>query len=144
MPFAPSSRPRSTSSSPVAGATHAGWRAAAASTVVAGLLFTGGVAPAQAASTYSSPLRTAVESLPVAAENNADYNRDKQFGDWNDTNRDCQNTRAEVLQNESKAKTSFTTTKRCTVKGGKWVTTWDGKVHTSTTPCRSTRPGAPG
>ena len=144
MPFGLSSRPRTTSPSPTVGTSRAGWRAAAASTVVAGLLFTGGVAPAQAASTYSSPLRTAVESLPVAAENNADYNRDKQFGDWNDTNRDCQNTRAEVLQNESKAKTSFTTTKRCTVKGGKWVTTWDGKVHTSTTPCRSTRPGAPG
>jgi hypothetical protein len=38
-----------------------------------------------------------------------------------------------VLQNESKVKTSFSTTKRCTVKGGGWITTWDGKVHTSAT-----------
>ena len=133
MPFGLSSRSRSTSSAPVGGAARAGWRAAAASTVVAGLLLTGGVAPAQAATTYSAPLRTAVKSLPVAAENNAGYNRDKQFGDWKDTNKDCQNTRAEVLQNESKVRTSFTTAKRCTVKGGRWVTTWDGKVHTSAT-----------
>jgi hypothetical protein len=99
--------------------------------VVAGLIFAGGAAPAQAAGTYSAPLRTAVKALPVAAENNTGYDRAKQFGDWNDADRDCQNTRAEVLQNESKVKTSFTTAKRCTVKGGKWVTTWDGKTHTS-------------
>jgi hypothetical protein len=116
--------------SPAAGGPH---RATAASVVVAGLLLAGGVMPAEAAGTYSAPLRTAVKSLPVAAENNAGYDRDRQFGDWNDANRDCQNTRAEVLQNESKVKTSFTTAKRCTVKGGRWVTTWDGRVHTSAT-----------
>jgi hypothetical protein len=101
--------------------------------VVAGLIFAGGVAPAEAAGTYSAPLRTAVKALPVAAENNTGYDRTRQFGDWNDANRDCQNTRAEVLQNESKVRTSFTTAKRCTVKGGRWVTTWDGRTHTSAT-----------
>jgi hypothetical protein len=97
------------------------------------LLFAGAATPAEAASTYSAPLRTAVKALPVAAESNSGYDRARQFGHWNDANRDCQNTRAEVLQNESKAKASFTTTKRCTVKSGRWVTTWDGKVHTSAT-----------
>lgn len=108
-------------------------RAAAASVVVAGLVLVGGAVPAEAATTYSAPLRTAVKSLPVAAENNAGYDRARQFGNWNDANRDCQNTRAEVLQNESRVKTGFTSTKRCTVKGGRWVTSWDGRTHTSAT-----------
>lgn len=85
-------------------------RAAAASVVVAGLVLVGGAMPAEAATSYSAPLRTAVKSLPVAAENNVGYDRARQFGDWNDANRDCQNTRAEVLQNESKVTTGFTAT----------------------------------
>lgn len=108
-------------------------RTAAASVVVAGLVLVGGAMPAEAATTYSASLRTAVKSLPVAGENNVGYDRARQFGDWNDANRDCQNTRAEVLQNESRASISFTTSKRCTVKGGRWITTWDGRVHTSAT-----------
>ncbi len=90
-------------------------------------------APASAAAApYSAPLSTAVRQLVVAPESTAPYDRTAQFGgDWTDADRDCQNTRAEVLQSESKVTTSFTTTKRCTVKGGKWVTTWDGRVHTS-------------
>jgi hypothetical protein len=130
VPFGRPSRTRSTS--PVSSA-RTGWRATAATAVVAGLIFAGGAAPAEAATTYSASLRTAVKALPVAAENNTGYDRARQFGDWNDANRDCQNTRAEVLQNESKITTSFTTTKRCTVKGGRWVTTWDGRTHTSAT-----------
>ena len=35
----------------------------------------GGAGPAAAGTTYSAPLRTAVASLPVAAENNAGYDR---------------------------------------------------------------------
>ncbi|MFE7629228.1 HNH endonuclease family protein [Kocuria sp. NPDC057446] len=119
--------------SPSATAARAPWRAAVSSAVVAGLLLTGAAAPAEAASTYSASLRAAVQALPVAAESNSGYDRAQQFGDWKDADRDCQNTRAEVLQNESKVRTSFTTAKRCTVKGGKWITTWDGKVHTSAT-----------
>ncbi|GEO92256.1 MULTISPECIES: HNH endonuclease family protein [Kocuria] len=108
-------------------------RAAAASAVVAGLVLLGGAVPAEAASTYSAPLRTAVKSLPVAAENNAGYDRDRQFGTWNDADRDCRNTRAEVLQNETRASLTFTTAKRCTVRSGRWVTSWDGRTHTSAT-----------
>ncbi|MEX5271147.1 HNH endonuclease family protein [Kocuria sabuli] len=127
------SRVRPTSSSPAPAAAGAGRRTTAAAAVVAGLLLTGGMAPTEAATTYSAPLRSAVRSLPVAAENNAGYDRDKQFGVWKDADRDCQNTRAEVLLQETRAAATYTTTGRCTVKGGKWVTSWDGRTHTSAT-----------
>lgn len=91
----------------------------------------GGAGPAAAGTTYSAPLRTAVASLPVAAENNAGYDRAAQFGDWKDANRDCQNTRAEVLIAESKTTPKFTTARKCTVATGKWVSSWDLRTHTS-------------
>lgn len=64
----------------------------AASAVVAGLVAAGAAVPAEAATTYSAPLRTAVGALPVAAESNTGYDRDRYFGDRRDTDRDCQNT----------------------------------------------------
>jgi hypothetical protein len=109
---------------------HRTLRATLVTTLAAGLIALGGIVPAEAATTYSAPLRTAVKSLPVAAESNSGYDRDKHFGDWKDTDRDCQNTRAEVLLQESRAKAIYTTTKKCTVKTGKWTTNWDGKTHT--------------
>ena len=91
----------------------------------------GGAAPASAGTTYTAPFRTAVASLPVAAEANSGYDREAKFGPWKDANGDCQNTRAEVLIAESKAATTYTTSRRCTVATGKWVTSWDGRTHTS-------------
>ncbi|MFJ5862649.1 hypothetical protein ACIQCM_14615 [Pseudarthrobacter sp. NPDC092439] len=70
--------------------------------LASGLLAAGFSAPAEAATTYTTSLRAAVRALPVAAENNAGYDRDRYFGQWIDQNRDCQNTRAEVLIAESK------------------------------------------
>ena len=103
---------------------------ATAAAFVATAVF-GGAAPASAGTTYSAPLRTAVSSLPVAAENNTGYDRDAQFGDWKDANGDCQNTRAEVLIAESKVSPTYTTTRKCAVAKGKWVTGWDLVTHTS-------------
>lgn len=98
----------------------------------ASLIAIGAAVPVEAASTtYSAPLRTAVKSLPVAAESNSWYNRDKYFGVWIDSNKDCQNTRQEVLLQETRMGATYTSSKRCTVKSGKWVTTWDNKIHTS-------------
>lgn len=97
---------------------------------MAGLLLTGLAVPAEAATVYSAPLRTAVRSLPVAAEVNTGYDRTRYFGGWIDANRDCQNTRQEVLIQESRAGVGYTSG-GCTASTGRWVTTWDNKVHTS-------------
>ncbi len=107
-------------------------RTAAASGIVAGLLMTGLSVPAEAATVYKAPLRTAVRALTVQAENNAGYDRNRYFGVWNDANRDCQNTRHEVLVWESKVRPTYSS-RGCTVTKGRWVTTWDNRVHTSPT-----------
>jgi len=101
-----------------------------AGAVAAGLLLTGLAVPAEAATYYSAPLRTAARALPVAAENNAGYDRTRYFGTWLDTNRDCQNTRAEVLLQEAKAAATYTTARHCTVRSSRWVTRWDNRTHT--------------
>jgi hypothetical protein len=104
-------------------------RSLSATAVAAGLLLTGLAVPADAATSYSAPLRTAARSLAVAAENNAGYDRTRYFGTWLDTNRDCQNTRAEVLLQEAKVAATYTTTRRCTVRTARWVTRWDNRTH---------------
>ncbi|GIU54713.1 hypothetical protein NicSoilC12_04620 [Arthrobacter sp. NicSoilC12] len=96
----------------------------------AGLLLGGVAVPAEAATVYTAPLRTAVRGLPVAAEINAGYDRDRYFGVWGDTNGDCQNTRQEVLVQESKGAVSYTS-RGCVASAGRWVTSWDNGVHTS-------------
>jgi hypothetical protein len=106
-------------------------RTAGVTGVVAGLLLTGLSVPAEAATVYKAPLRTAVRALAVSAEVNTGYDRDRQFGDWKDTNRDCQNTRHEVLIQEARAALSYTTSRRCTVSRGRWVSSWDNRTHTS-------------
>ncbi|MHA7275657.1 HNH endonuclease family protein [Arthrobacter sp. HLT1-21] len=106
-------------------------KSALVSALTIALLFTGIPAPASAATTYTTDLRSAARALPVAAESNAGYDRDRYFGQWMDQNKDCQNTRAEVLISESKVAPKYTTTKYCAVATGKWVTTFDNKAHTS-------------
>src|SRR3712207_4877972 len=106
-------------------------RAFAASGLAPGLLVSGLAAvPAEAATVYKAPLRTAVRALAVSAEVNSGYDRNRYFGVWNDANRDCQNTRHEVLVAESKVRPTYTS-RACTVTKGRWVTTWDNRVHTS-------------
>jgi hypothetical protein len=99
--------------------------------VAGGLLLAGVAVPAEAASYYSAPLRTAARSLAVAAENNTGYDRNRYFGYWNDANRDCQNTRAEVLLQETRSAVTYTTARRCTLRTGRWVSPWDNRIHTS-------------
>lgn len=105
-------------------------RAVGASGAVAGLLLTGLAVPAEAATVYQASLRTAVRGLVVSTEVNTGYDRDRYFGVWLDNNRDCQNTRQEVLVQESRAAVTYTS-RGCTASTGRWVTSWDSRIHTS-------------
>ena len=68
-------------------------------------------------------VKTAVERLKVANENRYGYDR-TLFKHWIDVDRDCQDTRAEVLKSESTAPTNG----GCTVRWGRWVSAYDGLV----------------
>jgi hypothetical protein len=90
--------------------------------------------PASAASTYSARFRTAVRQLPVAAENNAGYDRNKYVGTWADADRDCHNTRQEVLAQESTVRVGYSSSSHgCTVSTGAWRSFYDNKAYTSPT-----------
>lgn len=88
-------------------------------------------AQAAAASTFSAPLRTAVRQLPVAPEDNAGSDRDRYWGDWIDADRDCRNTRQEVLLAEGTG-VRFSS-RGCTVSAGRWQSFFDGRTYTNPT-----------
>ncbi len=91
------------------------------------------LAPPAAAAPYSAPLRTAVRQLVVAAESNAGYDRDAQFGSgWADVDGDCQDTRHEVLIAESTVSPTLSSG-GCTVTAGRWTTFYDDATYTSPT-----------
>ncbi|HLW57617.1 MAG TPA: DUF1524 domain-containing protein [Bacteriovoracaceae bacterium] len=48
------------------------------------------------------------------------YKRKEWHSRWIDEDKDCQNTRAEVLIERSLVPVTFTNKKKCTVKSGKW------------------------
>src|ERR671926_336469 len=88
-------------------------KALSATAMAAGLLLTGLTVPAEAATYYSAPLRTAARALTVAAENNAGYDRTRYFGNWLNTTRDCQTPRAGVLPQEARAAATSTPARHC-------------------------------
>jgi hypothetical protein len=66
--------------------------------------------------------------LTIAAPSHEDsYARDTDFGGWIDVD-GCQNTRATLLIRTSRVPVTFTSSKRCTVKTGKWVDPWSSAV----------------
>jgi hypothetical protein len=69
-------------------------------------------------------LRAAVRSLPQSAETPDGYDRDR-FKHWVDADKDCQDTREEVLIAESKVPISG-----CTVTTGRWLSWYDGETWT--------------
>ena len=80
-----------------------------------------------------SDLMSTLEALTVAPRGSGtDYDR----GDWRrwiDADRDCQNTRAEILIAESLAPVAFAPrddNDRCRVIRGQWVGPWSGQVFT--------------
>ncbi len=78
-------------------------------------------------------LLVSLRGLRVAARGgDTEYNR-RDWGQWIDADRDCQNTRAEVLISESLAPVSFALEDdgdQCRVIAGRWVGPWTGQVFT--------------
>lgn len=83
-------------------------------------------APSAEAAAKQARVTYAIKNLlTVGSETNKGYDRAK-FKHWIDANGDCQDTRAEVLIEESKV----STTGGCIIKTGKWRSYYDGMVWT--------------
>ena len=57
------------------------------------------------------------------------YSRDK-FGGWKDEDRDCLNTRAEILIARSHTSVEFDNESKCRVVSGEWVSLFTNNLHT--------------
>lgn len=80
------------------------------------------VAGAPAATTTAPPKPAA------AAQTSTGYSR-AQFGaGWADADGDCQNSRQEALIAQSTVAVSFTSSRACTVKSGRWISPYTGQV----------------
>lgn len=101
-----------------------------ASASVAAVLAAGVVAAPAPASAATSTARSLLYKVTVGAENNASYDRAK-FTHWVDANGDCQDTRQEVLVTETRATLGFTSSSRCSVRTGRWLSAWDGATWTN-------------
>lgn len=77
-----------------------------------------------------STLPGGIHQLTVADPHFDGYDRDL-FVHWIDADRDCQNTRAEVLIAESEVPVTFTSASGCTVAFGRWTDPWSGTVNTT-------------
>ena len=77
-----------------------------------------------AAVTVEKRLRAAIRDLPVVAENRAGYDRDL-FRHWIDANADCQDTRDEVLDAESRVDATG-----CDIESGNWFSYYDRRTFT--------------
>jgi hypothetical protein len=93
---------------------------------------TTGPPPTVATTATVSTLPSGIAALPVAEPSHEDsYNRTLFGSSWIDTDRDCQNTRAEVLIAESRVAVAFTSPTDCTVATGDWLDPWSGAQLTS-------------
>ena len=70
------------------------------------------------------------DSTPPQGSPSHTYDR-KQFGNWIDADGDCQDTRQEVLIEESVIPVTFKTTRQCEVGSGMWVDHYTGSVFTN-------------
>ena len=71
-----------------------------------------------------------LETLMIADRGSVvEYNR-RDWRHWIDADRDCQDTRAETLIEESLDPVSFATDRECRVTGGEWLGPWTGEIFT--------------
>lgn len=74
------------------------------------------------------PILVFADSSPLQAKSSK-YSRN-EFKHWIDTDRDCQNTRQELLISRSLAPVTFKNKKNCTVASGKWNDFYYPEIHT--------------
>ncbi|WP_228289076.1 HNH endonuclease family protein [Marinobacter salinisoli] len=67
-------------------------------------------------------------SAPLSLENSTDYQRKKFGHGWDDSDGDCQNSRAEALIASSTTSVRFSDPRRCRVTSGRWISPFTGKV----------------
>lgn len=68
--------------------------------------------------------------LEIAPPDNAPYDREAQFGRFIDADKNCRDTRAELLVVLSQRPLTFTTARECRVKTGRWTDPWSGTTST--------------
>ena len=69
-------------------------------------------------------------TTPSPGSPSSTYDR-KQFGNWIDADGDCQNTRHEVLIEESRIPVTFKTSRQCIVISGEWHDPYTGRLFTN-------------
>ena len=69
--------------------------------------------------------------LLILSFNSFAYNREADYGGWQDYDGDCQDTRAEVLISRSLSQVEFSRSDNCYVKTGKWIDYYTGKTYTN-------------
>ncbi len=69
-------------------------------------------------------------SLEIAYSYDATPYDRSEWGEWIDVDGDCQDTRAEVLQEESRIGVTFRSTVHCRVDAGEWIGPWSGQRFT--------------
>jgi hypothetical protein len=92
------------------------------------------IAPASHAGAATTTGKELLAKLTVEAESTRDYRRTRFMTDWLDRNGDCQDTRSEVLQDESSVPVTHWGSSTCNaVRTGRWVSWYDDKTSTNAT-----------
>lgn len=74
--------------------------------------------------------KTKLLSLEIADSYEATPYQRSEWGDWTDADGDCQDTRSEVLQEESRITVTFRSEANCRVDTGEWIGPWSGQRFT--------------